>query len=344
MAAEAVLFEPRAADWFFPREVLGARKRGSQGDQLYVAENPPFGAVLTYHLAEGFPTLSKQRQDAEKEKLDAGEDVTFAGWEAVEAERRETPPALELVIRDADGNVIRRVDAPAEKGFHRVAWDLRHPFYGSVETPLNWQGLPPTGFMVRPGTYSAELVLMKDGESRRLAEPVNVGVERLYGKTALEGASMDEVDAFWKDYSTLSAQVSAAQYALEDAVEDVQTLQTMLASTARAPGELDARLHALRQELFELDESLTGHKTRDEIGSYDVHRVTDWMSHAYNGVDNSSYGPTPAHRQSLEYACEVFAPIRERLNAIIESDIPALRDALRKAGAPWGQGQPIPRS
>jgi hypothetical protein len=47
---------PADAHWYFAaRACSAARKRGSQGDQLYVADNPPFGAVLTYHLAEGYP-------------------------------------------------------------------------------------------------------------------------------------------------------------------------------------------------------------------------------------------------------------------------------------------------
>ncbi|EED32318.1 BNR/Asp-box repeat domain protein [gamma proteobacterium NOR5-3] len=337
---EATLFETRDADWYFPRKVLGARKRGSQGDDLYVAENPPFGAVLTYHLAEGFPTLEKQRQDAEKARLAAGDQVKFAGWDAVEAERREAAPALKMVIRDADGEVIRRLDVPADKGFHRVAWDLRHPYYGSVETPPNWQGLAPTGFMVMPGTYSAELVLLKDGQSRALDEPVSFEVKRMY-EPALAGADLKEVDAFWKELSTLSGQVSAARYTLDDALETVATMQQMLAVTAAAPGELDQKLHALHQELYELDEALNGNKSVAEIGNYEVHRVTSWLSHASRGVSNSSYGPTPAHRQSLGYAAEVFAPVRARLSEVVAADIPALRKDLQAAGAPWGAGQPI---
>lgn len=338
---EAVLFETRDAPWYFQRKVLGATKRGSQGDQLYLAENPPFGAVLTYHLSEGFPTLEKQRQEKEKESTDADKAVTFAGWDAVEAERREAAPALKLIIRDSDGNVVRRLDAPAEKGFHRVAWDLRHPYYGSVETPLNWQGLPPRGFMALPGTYSAELVLLKDGASRRLDDPVSFDVERLY-EPSLKGAPLEEVDAFWKSYAALSGQVSAARYVLEDAVEDVETMQKMLASTAAAPGNMDAQLHSLRQELYDLDQKLTGDKSRAEIGDYDVHNVTDWLDHAYSGVSSASYGPTPAHKRSLGFAKDALAPIRERLNAIVEDELPALRKALLDAGAPWGRGQVIP--
>ena len=342
MTQEAELFETRDAHWYFERHVLGATTRGSQGDQLHVAENPPFGAVLTYHLGEGFPTLEKQRQEAEEETLEAGGNVRFPGWEAVEAERRETAPALMLVIRDADGNVIRRIDAPAQQGFHRVAWDLRHPYYGAVEAPPNWQGLPPRGFLVRPGTYSAELVLVKDGQNRRLDEPVSFAVVRMYSEPALAGASLDEIDAFWKAYSALSAQVSAARYALDDAMEDLDTLHSVLAASTAAPGDIDARLHALRQDLYELDNALTGDKSRAAVGAYDVHNVARWMSHAYNGVDNSSYGPTPSHRKSLKYAQQAFEPIRARLKNVIEKEIPALRKALRAAGAPWGKGQPIP--
>jgi hypothetical protein len=158
---------------------------------------------------------------------------------------------------------------------------------------------------------------------------------------ALAGADMDEVDAFWKAFSTLSAQVSAARYTLDDAMESVATMQQMLAVTAAAPGELDEKLHSLHEELYELDEALNGNKSVAEIGNYEVHRVTSWLSHASRGVSNSSYGPTPAHRQSLGYAAEVFAPLRARLSEVIASDIPALRKDLQAAGAPWGAGQPI---
>jgi photosystem II stability/assembly factor-like uncharacterized protein len=338
---EASLFEPRDAWWYIPRGILGAKAQGTQGDQHYLADNPPFGAVFTYHLAHGFPTREDKRQEAETARLDAGQSVSFAGWDAVEAERREAAPAVKLVIRDAEGNVVRRIDAPADKGFQRVAWDLRLPFSGAVETPPNWQGLPPQGFLVLPGEYSAELVLVKDGRTRALAGPVDVTVKRLR-EGALEGAPLEAVGEFWQSLSTLSGQVSAATYALEDAVEDVETMQKMLAASPEAPGDMDARLHALRQTLYDLDQALSGHRSKQEIGSYEKHRVGNWLMHATAGVANSTSGPTPAHRQSLKYASEAFAPIREELNSILTEELPALRQQLLEMGAPWGRGQVIP--
>ncbi|HKK23238.1 MAG TPA: glycosyl hydrolase, partial [Pseudohaliea sp.] len=341
LEAEATLFTPRDADWYHPRGVLGSTRRGSQGDALYVADNPPFGAVLTYHLAEGFETREAARQAGEQARREAGKAITFPAWEAIEAERREAAPALELVIRDADDAVIRRVPAPVEKGFHRVAWDLRHPFSGAIETPDNWQGQPPKGFLVEPGTYSAELVLQHDGRRRALAGPVSFAVERLY-EGALEGAPMAEVSAFWQDVAAVEGRLSAARYALDDAVEAVEALQTALAKTPEAPGELDGKLHDLRQRLYDLDRGLNGHRSKQAIGANEVHRVGNWLAHAKMGVSGSSYGPTPAHRQSLGYAREALAPLAEQLNGILERELPALRAALREAGAPWSMGQVVP--
>ncbi len=340
LSKEAVLFTPRDADWFFPRMILGATPRGSSGDQTYVADNPPFGAVLTYHLAEGFPTLETIRQDAEKEALEAGDSVRFQGWDAVEAERREVAPALKLLIRDAQGNVIRRIDAPAEKGFHRVAWDLRHPYPGSIETPPSWQGLPPRGFMVAPGDYSAELVLLKNGESRALSGPVEFAVESIY-PGALEGPEVAQRDAFLRDIAAVLGQVSAAQYALEDALEDVATMTTMLEHSATNPGDTDAKVHALHQELLAMQDAFSD-ADRAVVGARRPPSFTDWLSHAIRGTGGSSYGPTPSHVRSLDYAKTDFAPLRERLNVILDQEIPALRGALNEAGAPWGRGQAVP--
>lgn len=338
---EAVLFPTRDADWYFERGVLGATRKGSQGDQLYVADNPPFGAVLTYHLAEGFMTAEKQRQEQEKAALKDNKAVEFPGWDSVIDEQRETAPALKLVIKNSDGQVIRRIEAPTKKGFHRVAWDLRHPYSGSVETPPNWQGLPPSGFMAIPGQYSAELVLVKDGASRVLDGPVSFAVNRLY-EPALKGAPLEEVNAFWTELAQVSGQVSAASYALDDAVEDIEILYKMLAASATSPGDLESTLHQLRQELYVLEEALSGNQSKGSIGAYDEHRITSWLWHAYGGVSDSTYGPTPAHRQSLDNAKTSFAPVRDRLNSIMNEELPAIRRALNERGAPWGRGQAIP--
>ncbi len=340
---EATLFETRPAHWYFERPVLGATRKGSQGDQLYVADNPPFGAVISYYLRDGYPTQTAARQEIESERLEAGNTVAFPGWDVVEAERRETAPALRIMIRDEDGSVIKRLDAPTAKGLHRVAWNLRHPYYGSVETPPNWQGLMPTGFMVKPDAdYTAELALIVEGEARLLSGPVTIRVNRMTSP-ALQGADIDEVMAFWDELAKTGGQVSAAQYALGDIFEDIDTLHKVLESSGVAPGAFEQKLAALKAEAYELDRALTGDKSKGEVGDYDVHRITSWLWHAQGGVANSTYGPTSAHRASLTNAQEALAPVATAINRMMNDDLPILRRELMAEGAPWGRGQTVPR-
>ncbi|MCG8467440.1 MAG: glycosyl hydrolase, partial [Gemmatimonadetes bacterium] len=127
LAREAALFPVRTAFWYVPRQLAD-----SQGNNDYEADNPPFGAVFTYHLRDGYASLEDQRKERE-EALGPDEDVPF-DWEAIEAELREQGPEVEVVVRDAAGTVIDRVDGPTSAGVHRVAWDLRH-------SPKNLVGL-----------------------------------------------------------------------------------------------------------------------------------------------------------------------------------------------------------
>lgn len=61
------------------------------GNKIYVADNPPYGATFTYRLTSG----------------DSRRDTT------------------RIVITDVKGDVVRRLTGPAGAGVHRVTWDLR---------------------------------------------------------------------------------------------------------------------------------------------------------------------------------------------------------------------------
>jgi len=85
LAAPATLFRLRPAPMFNELTQI----RAAWGDQA--ESNPPFGAALTYHLAEALP----------------------AGSELV------------ITITNGDGDQVRRMPLPNEPGVHRATWDLR---------------------------------------------------------------------------------------------------------------------------------------------------------------------------------------------------------------------------
>ena len=51
---EAQLFTPRAGLWYMQRRILGGRKKAAQGDNYFVADNPPYGVEFTYFLKDSF--------------------------------------------------------------------------------------------------------------------------------------------------------------------------------------------------------------------------------------------------------------------------------------------------
>ena len=68
LAKPAALFPTRKAWWYFPRPQLGFDGgKGDQGEALYAAPNPAFGAVFTYHLNSDLNTADTRREEAEKE-------------------------------------------------------------------------------------------------------------------------------------------------------------------------------------------------------------------------------------------------------------------------------------
>ena len=122
LAEEARLFPLRDAYLY---NLVGLAPAGSAGltplSGLWAAPNPPFGAVLTYHVKDTLPAETK----------------------------------LVVTITDDAGRQVRRLDADKTAGLRRVAWNLRGepPAAGTG----GGRGGPPQGPLVSAGTYRATL-------------------------------------------------------------------------------------------------------------------------------------------------------------------------------------------
>ncbi len=338
---EATLFDTRKAWWYIERPVLGFGEKGSQGATHYNAPNPPFGAVFTYYLADGYKTDKQSRTENEKELIENGDDVPFPGWDAVEAERRQPAPAIILTVRDSDGNVVRRINGPAGKGFHRVAWDLRFPATDAVGGGGGPFGGQPQGHLAVPGDYTVEMAKQIDGQTTQLSGPRPFTVERMR-TGALAGAEPEETVAFWKQIADLQRATSAANQVIASSREKLGNLKTALERSNAEPGSMGREIYQLEQDLYAIEEVLGGNQSKNQVGEKGPHTIGTRMFVATIGTGLSTYGPTPTHRRSLEIAEQEFADIRQRLKSLSEQRIPALEQRLRDAGAPWTPGSPIP--
>ncbi|PWB78095.1 MAG: glycosyl hydrolase [Holophagae bacterium] len=344
---EATLFGVRPAWWYVERSLWGGRGAADQGAAAFVAPNPPFGAVFTYHLAHGLTSRKEARRERERELEKTGASTPYPGWDEIERERREQGPAIVLTVRDASGAVVRRVDGPTGKGFHRVAWDLRSPAHDAItdrERDQEWEeeGRAPAGYLVAPGTYTVSIAQRVDGEVTELAGPVAFEVVRLR-EGALPGAPPAETAAFLERAANVQLAVDGARGALDDAMARVGRLKTALdRSTAPPGGELDRDLRALTERLLAIDEQMSGNQSRRQIGEPMPPTMALRLRVAIEGVDSATYGPTATHRRSLELAEQQFALLQVELRKAVDVDLPEFEQRMAEAGAPWTSGQRIP--
>ncbi|MGD8699494.1 MAG: hypothetical protein PVJ43_09400, partial [Gemmatimonadales bacterium] len=218
LAREAALFPVRTAQWYVPKNVVG-----SEGDDDYQAENPPFGAVFTYHLRDGYESMEAERKAREGE-LGEEENVPFPGWDVLDAEQREQGPTVQIVVRDTEGTVINRVSGPTSAGFHRVSWDLRY----APKSLIGLEGASGgSGFWALPGSYAATLVKVEAGTVSELAGPVSFEVRPLRDG-ALPRASNEVIAAFREGLETFQQDLARANNLLDHQIQKVQAMQTAL--------------------------------------------------------------------------------------------------------------------
>ncbi len=339
----AHLFAGRKAWWYMEEHPLAFSEQGSQGHGYFRAPNPPYGATFTYYLKEGLKTLEETRQETEKKKIEAGEDTPFQGFEAAEAERREEDPKVWLTVRNKAGEVVRRIDGPTGKGFHRVTWDLRYPPMSAVSGGAELPDDQVRGFLAAPGDYTVSLSTRVRGETKELVGPQPFKVERLR-EGALAGAAIDEVVAFWERVARLDRGVSAAGDAVERLEGRLDDLKVALSRTRSAPAELDIQWSAMKTELDDIVELMAGNQAMAEVGQEAPQTVLSRLSKVAVGVGNATYGPTNTHRDVLTYAEEDFANIRKRLVKLQDETAPAFEAAVVAAGGPTAGAGLIPEA
>jgi photosystem II stability/assembly factor-like uncharacterized protein len=338
LAEEAILFPTRDALWYIPRD----RGEGLLGANRAVAPNPDFGAVFTYYLRDGLKTKEQLRQAGEEASLEPDEDIPFPGWDVVSDEMAESDPVVWVVVKDSDGQTVRRVRGPLDKGMNRVAWDLRYPAPAAVSLASNSSSSDDesSGLLAAPGSYSASLEKEENGEFTTITSPVHFDVVPLR-ESALQGSSPSDAAAFWRSYEDAVRDTSAVNKTLATETARVEAMKKALSRAAEAPGDLDQRLNTLRVTLQLIEEELYGNRAKREIGENTKPTIGDRLFSVELGIGQSTYGPTATHQRTMEIVAAQLIEIKSALTAA-RTEATALGNELLQSGAPWIEGNPLP--
>jgi len=343
---EAALFPVKDAWWYIQRSVIGFTKNAFSGSDLYMADNPPYGAVFTYYLKDGLKSKKQIRQEKEAKLNKAKKDIPFPGWAELEKEHTDLDPAIWLTVTDMEGNVMRRIKAKSGKGFHRIAWDLRYPASNAIRLASNKKRPEnpfdnPSGNLVVPGTYKVQLSKQENGKISVLSEFMEFKVIQMR-KGSIEGPDMTETTRFWKDIAEMQKSISAFGISLNKSIKKVDAMCIALSRAYVIPGQLDEDLLALRKKLMGIEAGLYGNHAKSEMGERSAPGLSNRLGTAFISMRQSTYGPTGTHKANMQLAQKEYAVLQSELSGILKTDIPKIEKALQDAGAPWIEGQELP--
>jgi photosystem II stability/assembly factor-like uncharacterized protein len=344
LASETVLFPVRDARWYVPKRPLGCSLpdcKASQGDALFVAPNPPFGAVFTYYLAEEILTQKGQRRAREKPLEAAGKDTAFPGWEAVVEEAIEDAPMMVLTVRDPAGNVVRNVPGPATAGFHRVAWDLRYTETTPWAPPNNEEPYtPPAGVMAVPGVYTVTLSRRINGQLQAVGQPQSFAVKSIRDPV-LPGPDQARRLAFANQAAELQRVVLGAVSAIDELILDLDAVQQTLDRSGGDPA-LYAEAVDIEQQARRLRDLLKHSKEQDELRFPGPLSIEKRLNVAAWGKTTTLYGPTATQVDSLEIAASEYQQIGPQVRKLIDVRFVELKRNLDAAGVPWTPSRGVP--
>ncbi|WP_405231052.1 WD40/YVTN/BNR-like repeat-containing protein [Lentisalinibacter salinarum] len=317
------------------------RGKGSMGSGFYAAPNPPYGAMFSYYLEEPLLPARKERRRREIEVEIEGGDTPYPDWEVLRAEDREEEPQLLLLVRDAEGRLVRQVSGETEEGFHRSAWDLRLPppdpiVLGEPEQRMYWES-EPVGPLALPGQYSVQLARLVDGELTTVGLPEAFTVKPLENSPEITD-DRRALQAFQLKAAELQRAVKGAVQAVEEYRARIDHLQAALLETpGRSPADFE-ELVRLSNRLADVAVALTGDTTVASRNEPAAMPVATRVNTIYTSQVWTQF-PVPAqYETSYDIAAREFSDALSELRGV-RDELRAIESRLEGVGAPWTPGR-----
>lgn len=238
------------------------------GDREYTGENPPYGALMTYYL--------KSQVDQSKE--------------------------LRIDIYDRDKNLVRRLKKiPAEKGFNRVAWDLRETpprQRKEEEQEEDFFSRGPRGPQVLPGTYTVRLVIGEQAIKEELTVRVDPTVDVSEDDLELQHEYASNL-CFMQSY--LNQGLRALDTVLEQLKERKNTISKQ---TGPFPEEVMEAIENHIKEIQQIQDVLT----RPEGVPFwsEGPRLIERLSGLFQSIDSGNKAPTKAQKTYFDELQQEF--------------------------------------
>lgn len=292
--------------------------KGSTGNKLYSAPNPPNGAVISYYL------------------------------------REKAAEPVKLSVLDQAGQLVRELTVPGDAGVQRVVWDLRYaspalaPASGErAQTPAQAAATPAgigfaRGPRVVPGEYQVRLQI----GARQFTKPLRVAEDpRLQITTAALEARLQMMLGLQR----VQQSAFETQRRLVSLRSEITSLQDTLKKQPAPPAALTQFADNLLQQITELQKRVTpqvGTQLAAEMaGPADTAIVPPLISRLgqlFAQLDAYTEAPLDQQRaQVQEFRLQLNALI-EQTNKLLREDVATLNKQITESGVtPIKAGEPL---
>jgi photosystem II stability/assembly factor-like uncharacterized protein len=338
---ETAVFPVKDALMYIQSQPLGGRGKSFQGEAFYTADNPPFGATVTWYLKESIKTRKEKRQEAER---DAERRRAPVGWptrEQLRAEEEEEAPSIVVTITDANDRVVRRLTGPVSAGIQRLNWDLRFPAANLSAPPppdADPDFEPPSGPLVMPGTYKAFVSKRVEGVTTQLGPPQEFQVV-VEGQESMSAPDRTALVEFQQKAARLQRAVNGATQAANALRPRLTAIKRAIAETPSLPPKLYEDALALEKRVSEIQRALSGDNAARQRNMNTPPSINDRVGYVVGAQRMSTARPTQTQQAQYTAAAQDFESVLVQLRQLIEVDLARLEKQLEAAGAPWTPGR-----
>lgn len=275
------------------------RDHGNPGHKFFYAENPPYGALITYYLQS-----------------------------AAEA---KTP--VRFTITDGDGNYIREFEDLGEAGFNRTAWDLRLSLPPDEEGAAG-RGRFSQGPIVEPGFYTVTLSVGNDEESK----PVTVEEDpRIDASAAERTARFDTLMKLLKLRTRVFSSMRNLSE-LRDALAE-SMIEWDADKDISIPSNIKEAADELMQKSEKLWERFSRPRLWLGSSSPPLEwkppTLPSQVSRLYGAIEGYTAAPTPPQMAELSEVTTLTEETEAAISGLIEKDLAELNHRLAEAGIPY---------
>lgn len=338
---EAVIFPIKDSWMYIEGRPFGAPLKGFHGESFFSMANPEVGSVFTYFIKDELKTIKDLRKEREKELIKKAEPVPYPSKDSILLEDNQPKPYLLFTIKDASGNIVRKLKKDAKKGMNRIVWDFRYASSGpvtfAVPDPSNPYDVAENGYLALPGKYSVSLSKSTDGKFTELVGPVFFEVKGLNAAT-LPATDKKALDAFSNRVAELRRATAGADDYRSAAMNKIKYMKAAVIAAPAPLFGVAEKLLNIENRLGEINVALNGNASLARREFETLPSINSRIGNIQYSIWNATAAPTNTAIQSYEVTANQFSKVMTDLKAI-DSELTAIESNLDQNKAPHTPGR-----